>query len=122
MYKLRRFVFLRNGQVCEEFDMNDHYVEPANQRPPPSFRIVVDCHEGYMLILCPGDETYAKPVCVAKVLSKPNFATSRLHFRQVQVECYLLTSRNEDIIRHYTSWDTNQTIERRWILSTIHLG
>jgi hypothetical protein len=67
---------LKNGEVREEFDVDDHYVGPATQRPPPSFRIVVDCHEGYMFILRPGDETYVKPVWV----SEPNFATSSLIF------------------------------------------
>jgi hypothetical protein len=55
---------MENGEVCEEFDVDDHYVGHASQRLPPSFRIAVDCHEGYMLILRPGDETYAKPVCM----------------------------------------------------------
>ena len=69
-----------NEEFREEFDVDDHYVGPVSNRPPPSFRIAVDCHEGYMLILRPGDETYAKPVWVARALSKPNFATSNPHF------------------------------------------
>jgi hypothetical protein len=71
---------MENGEVREEFDVNNHYVGHASQRLPPSFRIAVDCHEGYMLILRLGDETYVKPVWVAKVLSEPNFATSNPHF------------------------------------------
>ena len=67
---------LENGEVCEEFDVDDHYVGPASNRPPPSFHIALDCHEGYMLILHPRDETYAKPVWVARVLTKPKFAIS----------------------------------------------
>jgi hypothetical protein len=60
--------------------VDDHYIGHANQRPPLSFRIAVDCHEGYMLILRLGDETYVKPVWVARVLSKPKFATSSPYF------------------------------------------
>jgi hypothetical protein len=30
--------------------------------PPTSFGVIVDCHEGYMLILCLGDEIYGKLV------------------------------------------------------------
>jgi len=71
---------LENGEVREEFDADDRYVGPASQRPPPSFRIAVDCHEGYMLILRLGDETYVKPVWVARTLFKPNFTTSSPHF------------------------------------------
>ena len=72
---------LGNGEVCEEFDVDDHYVGHTSQHSPPSFRIAVDCHEGYMLLLRAGDETYVKPVWVAKALSEPNFATSSPHFR-----------------------------------------
>jgi hypothetical protein len=71
---------LENGDVREEFDVDDHYVGLASQRPPPSFRIAVDCHEGYMLILRPGDETYVKPMWVARALSEPNFTTSSSYF------------------------------------------
>ena len=56
---------MRNEEVREEFDVDDHYVGPASSCPPPFFRIAVDCYEGYMLILRLGDETYAKLVWVA---------------------------------------------------------
>ena len=71
---------LGNGDIREEFDVDDHYVGRASNRPPPSFRIAMDCHEGYMLILHLGDETYAEPVWLARALSKPNFTTSSPHF------------------------------------------
>jgi hypothetical protein len=109
---------LENGEVREEFDVDDHYVEHASQRPPPSFCIAVNCHEGYMLILRPGDETYVKPVWVARALSEPNFTTSSPHFQQIQVEYYRPTSRNEYVIRHYTSWDTNHNF--RWNVDSKH--
>ena len=76
---------LENGEVCEAIDVDDHYVRSASNRSPPSFRVTVDCHESYMLILRPRDDTYAKPVWVARVLSKPNFATSSPHFFNIQV-------------------------------------
>ena len=91
-----------NGEVRKEFDVDDHYARLASNHYPSSFCIAVDCHEGYMLILCPVDETYAKPGWVARALSKPTFATSGLHFRQIQVEYYQPTARNEDVIQHYT--------------------
>ena len=28
---------LENGEVCEEFDVDDHYIGLASNRPPPSF-------------------------------------------------------------------------------------
>ena len=62
-----------------------HYVGPAGNRPPPSFRVVVDCHEGYMLILHLGDEKYVKLVWVARSLSQLKFGNSSPHFQQFQV-------------------------------------
>ena len=109
---------LLNGEVRKEFDVDDHYVGLANQRLPPSFRIVVDCHENYMLILCPRNETYAKRVWMARALSKPNFAISSNHFLQIQVEYYRPTSRNEDVIWHYTCWNTNHNF--RWKVDSEH--
>ena len=35
-----------------------HYVGPTSDHPPPSFCVAMYCHEGYMLILRLGDETY----------------------------------------------------------------
>lgn len=70
---------------------------------PLSFYVVVDCFEGYMLILRLGDESYAKPVWVARVLSLPNFISTNPHFQQIEVEYYQPTIDNEDVICHYTS-------------------
>jgi hypothetical protein len=109
---------LGNEEVCEEFDMDDHYVGSASQRSPPSFRIAVDCHEGYILILRPEDEIYAKPMWVVRALFKPNFATSNPYFQHVQVVYYRPTTRNEDVIWHYTGWDTNQNF--RWKVDFEH--
>lgn len=53
---------LGNGEVCKEFDEDDHYIKPTSIRPLPSFRVTVDCHEGYMLLMYPRDETYVRPV------------------------------------------------------------
>ena len=44
-------MFFNNGDVREEFVADDHYVVPARNRPAPSFRVVVDCHEGYMVLV-----------------------------------------------------------------------
>jgi hypothetical protein len=103
---------LGNREVCEEFDVDDHYVGLASNRLPSPFRIAMHCYEGYMLILRLGDETYAKLVWVARTLSKPNFATSSPHFQQIQVEYYRPTAHNEDVIWHCTCWDTNHNF--RW--------
>lgn len=41
----------------------------------------IDCHEGQLLILHFGDETYAKLVRVVRALSQPYFVTSSFHFQ-----------------------------------------
>ena len=48
---------LGDGEVWEESDEDDKYVRHASNNPQLYFHVVVDCHEGYMLILCPRDET-----------------------------------------------------------------
>ena len=59
-----------------------HYFGPACSRPQLSFHIVVDYHKYYMFVLNIGDEMYAKPIWVARALSRANFATSHPHFKQ----------------------------------------
>jgi hypothetical protein len=44
-------------KVCEEFDEDNHYIGPTSNHPLPSFRVEIDCHEGYMLILHLGDDS-----------------------------------------------------------------
>ena len=51
---------LRNKEVHEDFDEDNHHNGPASNRPPLSFCVVVYCHVGYMLILHLRDETYVK--------------------------------------------------------------
>ena len=58
MFLLRRLGFWRMREVHEEFDEDNYYVGLVNNRPPLSFCVAVNYHEGYMLILRPGDETY----------------------------------------------------------------
>lgn len=53
---------LGNGEVCKEFDEDEHYIGLASIRSLPSFRVAVDCHKGYMLLMYPRDETYVRPV------------------------------------------------------------
>jgi hypothetical protein len=44
-------MFFSNGDVWEEFAMDEHYVGPARNQPAPSFYVGVDCHEGYLLLV-----------------------------------------------------------------------
>ena len=53
-------MFFNNGNVREKFAMDEHYVGPVHNRPAPFFRLVVDCHKGYMV--CAGDEEHSKQI------------------------------------------------------------
>jgi hypothetical protein len=103
---------LDNVKVCEEFNEDDHYIGPTSNHPPPSFRVVMDFHEGFMLILHLGDEIYAKVVWVAKSFFPPNFIISSPYFCQILVEYYIPTTCNDCVFIHYTYCDTNHTF--RW--------
>jgi hypothetical protein len=109
MHILEATRLLDNVKVCEEFHEDDHYIGPTSNHPPPSFHVVMDCHESYMLILHLGGEIYAILVWVAKTFSPPNFAISSPHFCQILVEYYIPTTCNEYVFIHYTYCNTNHT-------------
>ena len=79
---------LENREVHEEFNEDNQYIGPANNRPQLSFCVAIDCHEGYMLILCHEAETYAKQVWVVRTLSRSNFITSSPRFLHIQMQYY----------------------------------
>ena len=53
--------------------MDEHYVGSAHNRPALSFRVGVDCHEGFMVLVRAGDEERPKPIWLVKKLSSSNF-------------------------------------------------
>jgi hypothetical protein len=63
--------FLANGDVCEEFVVDEHDVGSARNRSTSSF-CVVDYHKGYMVLVHAGDEGHSKRIWLVKVLSSPN--------------------------------------------------
>ena len=52
-----------NGDSCKEFVVDEHYIGHACNRLAPSFRVFVDCQEGYMIIVRVGDEEHPNPYC-----------------------------------------------------------
>lgn len=80
MHKLQMLAFWEIKRFVRSLMWTTIMLGPASN--PPYFHIAVDCHKGYMLILRPGNETYAKPVWVGRVLSKSKFATSSLIFNR----------------------------------------
>jgi hypothetical protein len=121
MFTYQRQGFWTTWEACEEFDKDDHIAELPSNCSPPSFCVTTKCHEGYTLILQPGDETYAKFVRMGRALSQPNFTISSLHFHQIQ-EYHQPIAHNEDVIHLYIGWDINHTFRWRVDLSMLQSG
>ena len=79
-------MFFNNGDVRGEFATDDHYVGPAHNRPAASFRVAIDCYEGYMVLARLGNEEHPKPIWLVKALSALNFVPSSPNFRQTEVK------------------------------------
>ena len=101
-------MFFSNGDIREEFAVDEHYVGPARNRLASSFRMGVHCHEGYMVLVRARDEEHPKPVWLVKALSLPNFIRTSPNFRQVEVEYCRLSTKDQNVLRTYSSWDTTK--------------
>lgn len=55
-----------NGNIRKEFNVDMSYVVQLHDRPQPSFQVAVDCHECSTVLLCLGDEEFAKPIWLAR--------------------------------------------------------
>ena len=44
-------MFLNSGDIHVEFVADDHYFGPARNRSDPSLCVVVDCYQGYMVLV-----------------------------------------------------------------------
>ena len=55
----------------------------TSSRPSLLFHFTMNCHEGHMLILHHGDETYAKLVWVARASSQPKFVSFNPHCHHI---------------------------------------
>ena len=73
-------MFFSNGNVREEFAIDEHYVGPARNQPAPSFRVGVDCHKGYMVLVRAEDEEHPKLIWLVKALSSHNFVQASPNF------------------------------------------
>ena len=111
-------MFFNNGDVREEFAADDHYVGPARNRPAPSFRVGVDCHEGYLLLVRAGDEEHPKPIWLVKALSSPNFVPTSPNFHQIEVEYYRPSTKDQNVFRTYLGWDTKKVF--KWTMDSTY--
>jgi len=104
-------MFFDNGDIREEFAADDHYVGPARNRPAPSFRVAVDCYEGYMILVRPEDEEHPKPIWLVKALSSPNFVPTSPNFHQIEVEYCRPSTKDQNVLRTYLGWDTKKNFK-----------
>ena len=95
--KVDKHLFLHNGELREEHQLDDHYVGPANLRPAAAFRIADNVHEGHMLILHPQEQDMGRPIWICRALSRPNLAVTGEHPREILVQWFTPTSTAGDL-------------------------
>ena len=93
--------FLNIGKLREEHQLDDQYVGPSNLRPPPTFRIADNVHEGHILILRPQEQDIDRPIWVCRALCPPNLSVTGEHPRQIHVQWFTPTSIARDITKKW---------------------
>ena len=64
--------FMETGDVCEEFDENDHFVGHARDHPTNSFPVSQGLHEGNFIMICPSEEDKQHLLWTVRAFSNPN--------------------------------------------------
>jgi hypothetical protein len=98
---------------------NEHYVGLARNWPALSFRVGVDCHEGYMVLVRAGDEEYSKPIWLVKALSSSNIVRTSPNFRQIKVEDCCPSTKDQNVLRTYLGWNTKKSF--KWIVDSTYI-
>jgi hypothetical protein len=57
-----------NGELREEFGVDDPFVGQRRDRPAPSFRVGQDVYAGHFIVLCPSDGDI-QPFWIARALT-----------------------------------------------------
>lgn len=79
-------MFFGNGNVRKEFAGDEHYVGHTLNPLASSSLMVVDYHEGWMVLIHAQDEELPKPIYLARALLSPNFIPTNPDFCQIEVE------------------------------------
>ena len=95
----------RDGTLCEEEAEDRPFVGRRRDRPPPSFRVAHDVHEGSFVVVRPADGD-PKPFWLARAITKPNADPS--HIKQIQIQYWTPTSVRNIDMETYTGWDTKE--------------
>ena len=96
--------FIEEGDVCEEYGEDDHFVGHRCDRPSPSFRTGRDLYVGYFVALRPCDKDDCS-FWIAWAMSDPNSNPKRPNM--VQIQFFRPVSRNRNVLKFYKDWDTN---------------
>jgi hypothetical protein len=111
-------MFFSNEDIHEEFAMDKHYVGFVRNRLVSSFCVVVDFHEGYMVLICVGNKEHCKPIWLVKVLLSPNFVRTSLNFHQIEMEYYRPSTKDQNMLRTYSGWNAKKCF--RWTMDSVY--
>lgn len=64
-----------------------------------------DFYEGYMVLICAGDEEHLTPIWSVKTLSSPNFVPTSPIFCQIEVEHHNLSAKDQNLLCTYLGRD-----------------
>ena len=93
--------FTEIGDICEEFDEDDHFVGQAQDCLVESFRVNRDLYEGYFVAIRPSDKGKQRPIWIARALSNPN--SNSKHPGCVLIQYFWPTSCTRSVQEFYTS-------------------
>ena len=111
-------MFFNNGDDREEFAMNEHYVGPARNRPAPSFRVGIDCHKGYMVLIQAGDEEHPKPIWLVNHCLHPilfELAQLLLNWSGILPSKH---TKYQNMLYNYLGYDTKKGF--KWIVNSAY--
>ena len=100
--------FTENGNVREEYGVDDHFVGQRQDRPDQSFRVAKDLFEGYFVAIRPSDDN-TRPVWIGREMSDPNCSCE--HANCVLIQYFEPTSHLAEVRNNYTGWNSEQGLK-----------
>ena len=107
-------MFINNRNIQEEFAIDKYYVGLAHNQVALSFRMGVDCHKGYVVLVRVEDKEHPEPIWLVRALSSPNFVRTSPNFRQIKVEYCRSSTKDQNFFRTYLGWDIKKSF--KWIV------
>ena len=104
-------IFFNNEDVSKEFAIDEHYIDPIHNRHVPSFRMVVDYHEGYVVLVYARDEKHLKQIWLVKALSSPKFVQISPNFHPTEVQYCHPSTKDHNVLHTYLGWDTKNNFK-----------